>query len=87
MLHPPVIQRDVDAEARVQPPVPDPGSEHHCADGVQPCRCDVERPAPTIDDARDIMIEGESGILAICPDDERPRTLGEALYKLKVYRE
>lgn len=28
---------------------------------------------PTIDDARDIMIEGESGILAICPDDERPR--------------
>ena len=26
----------------------------------------------TADDARDIMIEGESGILAICPDDERP---------------
>lgn len=26
----------------------------------------------TVDDARDIMIEGESGILAICPDDERP---------------
>jgi phage terminase large subunit-like protein len=28
--------------------------------------------AATADDARDIMIEGESGILAICPDDERP---------------
>ena len=27
---------------------------------------------PTADDARDIMIEGESGILAICPADERP---------------
>jgi phage terminase large subunit-like protein len=27
----------------------------------------------TLDDARDIMIEGESGILAICPNDERPR--------------
>lgn len=26
----------------------------------------------TADDARDIMIEGESGILAICPPDERP---------------
>lgn len=26
----------------------------------------------TADDARDIMIEGESGLLAICPDDERP---------------
>ena len=26
----------------------------------------------TADDARDIMIEGESGILAICPYDERP---------------
>lgn len=26
----------------------------------------------TADDARDIMIEGESGILAICPQDERP---------------
>lgn len=26
----------------------------------------------TADDARDIMIEGESGILAICPRDERP---------------
>lgn len=28
--------------------------------------------AATADDARDIMIEGESGILAICPDSERP---------------
>lgn len=26
----------------------------------------------TADDARDIMIEGESGVLAICPDEERP---------------
>jgi len=26
----------------------------------------------TADDARDIMVEGESGILAICPEDERP---------------
>jgi len=26
----------------------------------------------TADDARDIMIEGESGILAVCPYDERP---------------
>lgn len=26
----------------------------------------------TADDARDIMIEGESGILAVCPDAERP---------------
>lgn len=26
----------------------------------------------TADDARDIMIEGESGILAVCPPDERP---------------
>jgi phage terminase large subunit-like protein len=26
----------------------------------------------TADDARDIMIQGESGILAICPDSERP---------------
>lgn len=29
----------------------------------------------TSDDARDIMIEGESGILAICPERERPRYL------------
>lgn len=28
--------------------------------------------APTADDARDIMIEGESGILSICSDHERP---------------
>lgn len=27
---------------------------------------------PTADDIRDAMIEGESGILAICPDNERP---------------
>jgi phage terminase large subunit-like protein len=27
----------------------------------------------TADDARDIMIEGESGILAVCPVEERPR--------------
>ena len=27
----------------------------------------------TADDVRDIMITGESGILAICPKDERPR--------------
>ena len=26
----------------------------------------------TADDARDIMIEGESGILAVCPSNERP---------------
>jgi phage terminase large subunit-like protein len=31
--------------------------------------------AATADDARDIMVEGQSGILAICPDDERPRYL------------
>lgn len=29
--------------------------------------------APTADDARDIMIEGESGILAVCPWWDRPR--------------
>jgi phage terminase large subunit-like protein len=29
----------------------------------------------TVDDARDIMIEGESGILAVCPRWERPRYL------------
>ena len=28
--------------------------------------------APTSDDARDIMVEGESGILGICPPGERP---------------
>src|ERR1700754_4994413 len=31
----------------------------------------------TSDDARDIMIEGESGILAICPKDERPKYLSQ----------
>ena len=34
----------------------------------------------TLDDARDIMIEGESGILNICPNEERPRYIGRALY-------
>src|SRR5688500_13108796 len=29
----------------------------------------------TADDARDIMIEGESGILSVCPDHERPAYL------------
>ncbi len=32
----------------------------------------------TVDDARDIMIEGESGILAICPAAERPRYVKSA---------
>lgn len=32
----------------------------------------------TADDARDIMIEGESGILAICPPDERPEYIKHA---------
>jgi phage terminase large subunit-like protein len=27
----------------------------------------------TADDLRDVMVEGESGVLAICPRDERPR--------------
>jgi len=27
----------------------------------------------TADDVRDVMVEGESGVLAICPRDERPR--------------
>lgn len=30
----------------------------------------------TADDARDIMIEGESGILAVCPANERPLYIG-----------
>ncbi len=34
----------------------------------------------TLDDARDIMIEGESGILAICPKDERPRFVKRQLH-------
>lgn len=33
----------------------------------------------TADDVRDIMIEGESGILAICPKHERPRYLPSKL--------
>jgi phage terminase large subunit-like protein len=28
--------------------------------------------APTADDARDVMVEGESGILSVCPAHERP---------------
>lgn len=31
----------------------------------------------TADDARDIMIDGESGILAICPKDERPKYISQ----------
>jgi len=27
---------------------------------------------PTHDDVRDVMVEGESGLLAVCPQDERP---------------
>jgi phage terminase large subunit-like protein len=34
----------------------------------------------TLDDARDIMIEGESGILACCPRDERPKYVGRQLH-------
>ena len=34
----------------------------------------------TLDDARDIMIEGESGILAICPPAERPRYVNRQLH-------
>ena len=30
----------------------------------------------TADDARDIMVEGESGILAVCPNNERPEYKG-----------
>jgi phage terminase large subunit-like protein len=33
----------------------------------------------TLDDVRDVMIEGESGILAICPKDERPQYVGRQL--------
>lgn len=33
----------------------------------------------TLDDARDIMIEGESGILNICPNGERPRYVNREL--------
>lgn len=33
----------------------------------------------TLDDARDIMINGESGILAICPKDEKPRYVDREL--------
>jgi phage terminase large subunit-like protein len=37
---------------------------------------------PTADDVRDVMVLGESGLLASCPDDERPRYL-KASAKLK----
>lgn len=33
----------------------------------------------TLDDVRDVMIEGESGILAICPKHERPQYVGRQL--------
>ena len=33
----------------------------------------------TLDDARDIMIKGESGILAVCPKDERPKYVDREL--------
>ena len=32
----------------------------------------VNMVAPTADDLRDVMVEGESGILAVCPRQERP---------------
>ncbi|HEY6020291.1 MAG TPA: ATP-binding protein, partial [Candidatus Paceibacterota bacterium] len=46
--------------------------------GAEWCRQEVKHHplvnliGATVTDARDIMIEGESGILAICPKDERP---------------
>ncbi len=36
-------------------------------------RCNLV--AATTDDLRDVMVEGESGILAICPNSERPKYL------------
>jgi len=33
----------------------------------------------TLDDARDIMVSGESGIMAICPPSERPQFIGREL--------
>ncbi len=33
----------------------------------------------TIDDAQDVMVEGESGLMNICPRDERPRHVGRKL--------
>ena len=33
---------------------------------------------PTADDVRDVMVLGESGILACCRSDERPRFLASA---------
>ena len=40
--------------------------------------------APTAGDARDVMVEGESGLLGVCKDDDRTRTgdvLGRPLYE------
>lgn len=34
---------------------------------------------PTIDDINDAMIHGESGIMAVCPNGERPRHVGRQL--------
>jgi phage terminase large subunit-like protein len=42
---------------------------------VKTCRF-VNLIGATKDDARDIMVEGESGILAICPKGERPTFIG-----------
>ena len=33
---------------------------------------------PTADDVRDVMVLGDSGVLACCPKDERPRHLASA---------
>lgn len=33
----------------------------------------------TLDDARDVMVEGESGIMNICPNGERPQYVGREL--------
>ena len=41
--------------------------------GVKVGRRRIALVAPTAADARDVMVEGESGILAISPDHERPR--------------
>jgi phage terminase large subunit-like protein len=40
--------------------------------GVKAGRRRIALVAPTAADARDVMVEGESGILAISPDHERP---------------
>jgi len=46
------------------------GAEQTRADVKRYQRCNII--GATADDARDIMVEGESGILAICSADERP---------------